>query len=136
MKMYKIIPIQHKVEELTYDGTYEQQRTRLHYVFLDHAKMTKEGDYIFVNDTGLLDGTEQREGSFYWFCDNGEYRQFIGAALYWGTHRENNADPHLTIDQVRERIFWARPAGAVPANKELEVESFDNLEDLFKSLEY
>lgn len=136
MKMYKIIPAEHRVEELTYNGTYEQMRGRIPYEWFDHAKMNKAGDRVFVNDTGLLDGTEEKEGSFYWLHDNGQYQQFVGQALYWGTCNENTADPFLTIDQVRARIAWKQPAGAKQADSEITIKEFGSLEDLLNSMEW
>ena len=135
MKMYKIIPSTRAVEVIEYDGTYEQMKPHLKYNWLDHAYMTRARDMVFVNDTGRLDGTEQRDGAWWWVHDDASVQKFVGEALFWGTQGENNADPSISPEGVKIRICWDKPSEWVDEDPGLVVKSFDTVEDLLNSME-
>lgn len=135
MILYKITPAQKCVEQVEYDGTYEGMRAHLKYEWLDHATLTRDGkNHLFVNDTGLLDGTEEKDGSFWWLHDNGEWQKFIGDAILWGTIGGENADPTLSLDQVMGRISYMKPNGAEEPNLEPEITTFDTAEEMIDLL--
>ena len=116
MKMYLIVPKEHRITEIEYNGTYEEMCPHLTYKYLDSCRINKEGDRLFLNDTGLIDGTEYREGAFWWLTvhDTAEHWQkFVGQALYWGSKAPDNADPYLTLEQVGNRISWVKPVSYI-----------------------
>jgi hypothetical protein len=140
MKMYKIIPSSGEVRVLEYNGQYDGMKPHLKYDWFDHARMNQYGDRVFVSDTGLLDGTEEKDGAFWWLHDSGQVQKFVGDALYWGTCNENNADPFLSLEQVNARISWKCPSSKQAKQDEKDkiprIIEFGSLEDLLNSMEY
>ncbi|HEY6018436.1 MAG TPA: hypothetical protein VIY48_00595 [Candidatus Paceibacterota bacterium] len=134
MILYKITPNNKTVEAHTYDGEYSGMKPLLPYAWLDHARATSRGDMFFVNDTGLIDGTEEKDGAFWWLHENGVWQKFVGEALLWGTRGPENADPSLTLDQARARISYMKPNGAEEPNILPEVQSFDSPEEMIRFL--
>lgn len=135
MILYKITPAQKCLEQVEYNGTYEGMRTYLKYAWFDHATLTRDGkNHLFINDTGLLDGTEQEDGAFWWLHDNGEWQKFVGEALLWGTNREDNADPSLTLEECQARISYMRPHGAKEPSLNPEITTFDSVEEMIAFL--
>lgn len=135
MKLYRIIPLERKIEAIEYNGQYEEMHPLLTYDCLDHARLNKAGDKLFINDEGLLDGTKDKDGSFYWQYQNGQWQEFIGIALLWGTRGEDNANPSLTIPQVYANISWDKPMGAQEAKPDMQFVSFDTTEEMLAYLE-
>lgn len=134
MILFKIIPNKKIIEEHTYNGEYSGMRPLLPYEWFDHATITDRGDMLFVNDTGLLDGTEQEDGAFWWLHDNGVWQKFVGEALLWGTNWEDNADPSLTLEECRARISYMKPSGAREPNLTPTVIGFDTPEEMMEYL--
>lgn len=132
MKMYKIIPSQKKVEAIEYNGTYDEMHLHLKYECLDHCRMNEAGDMVFVNDEGLLDGSEATDGAFWYLHDSGMWQKFVGDALFWGTDGEDNADPSLTIEELRARLCYTAPAGWIETDHTPQVITFDTVDQLME----
>lgn len=133
MQMYKINPKERAITAITYDGTYEGMRPHLTYDFLDYTRITKS-DHLFVNDTGLIDGTKYREGAFWWRYVDGSCRKFVGCALLWGTNGYDNTEPSMTLEEASNRISFVQPVGAEEPSEDLLMTEFDTVEDLIKYL--
>lgn len=108
MILYKITPKDRTITQHEYDGEYETMKPLLKYEWWDMARLNNRGDAVMVNDTGLLDGTEGTDGAWFWLHDNGRWQKFVGDALLFGTDGPDNANPTLTLDQVRARIAFAQ----------------------------
>lgn len=134
MKMYKITPSERKIETIEYNGEYDGMRPHLKYDGLDYACLNKARDMVFVNDMGLLDGTEGRDGAFWFLHDNGLWEKFVGDALLWGTKGEDNNDPSLSIEEVRARVCYTAPSGWVEPDLSPKVTTFDNMDDFLDAL--
>jgi len=107
MKMYKIIPKEKRITEIDYDGTYDGMKPHLKYEWYDTCRVNEEGDYLFVNDIGLLDGTAKKDGVFWIWNTRGYWQPISGNALYWGTSLDGeNANPFNTIEQLENLIRW------------------------------
>lgn len=135
MILYRIIPLNQKIEAIEYNGEYSGMRDLIPYDCLDHARLNKANDQLFVNDTGLLDGTEAKDGAFWWTYASGEKYKFVGIALLWGTHGEDNADPSMTIPEVYANISWVKPEGAREPNLTPVITTFDSVDELFAHLD-
>lgn len=132
MKMYKITPATRSIETIEYNGEYDGMRPHIKYEFLDHCRMNQAGDQVFVNDTGLIDGSEATDGAFWFLHDDGQWQKIVGEALYWGTNWEDNADPSLTIEELRARVCYTAPAGWVEPDHTPQVISFNTVEELLE----
>lgn len=107
MRMYKIIPKERRITEITYDGTYSEMRRYLPYEYLGGMRVNKEGDYLFINDIGFLEGPVKKDGIFYIWRSNGGWQPISGLALYWGTTKTGeNANPSITLEQLENLIQW------------------------------
>ncbi len=106
MKMYKIIPNERRITELDYDGTYNGMIDKLPYQWYDTCRVNAAGDYLWVNDTGLLDGTTEKDGMFHiWRGDH--WQPISGMALYCGCDKEGeNSEPSITLEQLENIIRW------------------------------
>ncbi|BCQ27194.1 hypothetical protein NK8_53830 (plasmid) [Caballeronia sp. NK8] len=61
-----------------------------------------QDDAIYVDDLGL----DRHEQAFF-FCDLFPYQQLAGKGLWVGSTRSgNDASPKMTLDHVRQHIFW------------------------------
>ena len=134
MKMYKITPSKRQIEAIEYDGEYGGMKHHLKYDCFDHVRLNQKGDMVFVNDEGLLDGTEQRDGAFWYMHDNGVWQKLVGDALVWGTNGEDNADPSMCIEEVRARVCYTAPYGWVQPDMTPRITAFDNIDDLIDAL--
>jgi hypothetical protein len=135
MKMYKIDPAKKEITSIEYNGTYDGMQPHIKYECLDHACMTQARDMVFVNDVGLIDGSEATDGAWWFLHDNGTWEKFVGEALYWGTDGEDNADPSLTIEELRARVCYTAPKGWVEPDYTPLIISFDTPEELLAYLQ-
>lgn len=108
MHLYKINPADCTITQHEYDGEYKTMKPLIKYEWLDHARLNSRGDMVFVNDTGLLDGTEETDGAWHFLHDNGLWQKFVGEALLFGTEGPDNANPTMTLDQVRARVAFPK----------------------------
>lgn len=106
MICYKVDPRSRTVTQHTFTE-YNGLRRLSPYEWHDVCTLTQEYDYVIVNDTGLIDGTEQRDGSWYWRHDNGQWQKFAGVGIIFREDWEEYADPSLNIEQVRARVAFA-----------------------------
>lgn len=109
MKMYKILPLEKRITEVDYDGSYTAMKANIKYDWLDHCRINSDGDMVFVNDLDLLDDTYEKDGVFYIHLPSC-WIMLAGEALYWGTdYYGKNASPHNSLEQVENIISWTRP---------------------------
>lgn len=108
MILYKITPKDRTVTQHEYDGEYETMKPLLKYEWWDMSRLNDRGDAVMVNDTGLLDGTEEKDGAWYWLHDNGLWQRFVGDALLFGTYGPDNANPTMTLNEVWARIAYVQ----------------------------
>lgn len=135
MYLYKITPMQKSITLLEYDGSYEGMKEHLKYEMWDSVRLNVQGDYLILNDTGLLDGTEQRDGCFWFLCGDSSWRKFVGNALVvgsgWG---DDNSNPFITREEQQAKISYMKPDGAEEPSTEFEIRTFDTMDDLLKEL--
>lgn len=104
MRAFLIDPVPRTVEQLDFQGDYEEIQRALGY---DDARPlftvieVQNGDTLFVDDEGLL---KPGLSAFHW---RGYHAPLAGKGLLLGTDREGSStDARATLEEVREHVVW------------------------------
>lgn len=105
MRAILINPKDKTITEVDYNGDYKHINQLIDAELFDCVVMDNDGNTIFTDDEGLVNGTASRVGMFRVEGDNPAY--LAGKGLILGTNGEGNSvATTLPLDWVRERIAF------------------------------
>jgi hypothetical protein len=107
MNAYLIDPFTKTVTTVEYDGDYQRIYDLIECDMFDVVRINAQGDGIFVDDEGLINGKEQ---AFFRIDVDGYHHPLAGKGLVLGVDSEGESiSPHITHEELCERIFWGLP---------------------------
>lgn len=102
MKAYLIDPFQMSISEVDYSGDYKHIYQLIDCDCFDVVTINEEGDGIFVDDEGLINGKSQAFFACYPYPN-----PLAGKGLVLGRdHEGESVSPKMTIEDLRDRILW------------------------------
>lgn len=108
MKAYLIDPVAKTVTEVKCsghmhgaDGIYAHIRAD----YMDIGRFNREGDHVYVDDDGWNNGALHKYGAF--VLTHGEQSMpFVGYGLVLGSRGEYEADPRISLDDMRKMVSF------------------------------
>lgn len=106
MKAYLIDPTNQTVTQVEHDGSLQDLYAHTRCQCIDAVRINEQGDCVFVDDEGLLNGAGYTHGPF--MLTRGERRMpLMGYGLVLGSTIEGEStDPACTLDEVKALVSF------------------------------
>lgn len=106
MNAYLIDPFNYTINPIEYDGNFKSIYQLIDCDTFGCVCFNQHGDTVYVDDEGLINGKQQA-----FFRIEGYPDPLAGKGLVLGCDMDTgeSADPHVTLEQMRELVTFVAP---------------------------